>query len=87
MKLDWKNLFNWEITGVKAPEFVKRDGVAGYVVVVDYLYHGRDEEFFSTEEERLYKVWAGPEEAAHEAYQGYLKKMQKQALRKAQRAK
>lgn len=84
MKLDWKHIFNWDVVDVKAPQEVVEEGeVTGYKVVVTYKYHGIDEEFYSLEDERLYKVWSGPAFAARCSYNEHLKKMKRQALCRA----
>lgn len=78
MKIDWKHLFNWEIVSVSAPVKSARFGVQGYSVVVEYKYHGIEEEFFSVQDERMYSVYVNPETAANECYKHYLGKMRKQ---------
>ena len=58
MKIDWKHIFNWDVVYVKAPEAVVRGGkLVGYRVIVAYKYHGADEELYSIEEPRFYKLW------------------------------
>ncbi len=80
MKIDWKHLFNWDVVSVKAPVTVMNKGrVIGYKVVVTYKYHGTDEEFYSTDEERFYRLWTGPQDAARASYKQHLRKMTKQA--------
>ena len=84
MKIDWKHLFNWEIESVKAPEEVVKEGsIVGYRVVVTYKYHGTYVENYSFDNDRLYKVWVGPKEAAQVAYKQHLCTMRRQIRRKA----
>ena len=79
MKIDWKHIFNWDVISVKAPEAVMRNGrIVGYNVVVDYKYHGKDTEFYSADDDRMYTTYAGPQAAAQEAYNGYLRRIKKQ---------
>ena len=81
MKLDWKHLFNWEIANVNQPVRAAQFGVQGYLVSVEYKYHGVDEHFFSVEDERMYTTYVNPQAAARECYKSYRRKMLKQAGR------
>ena len=88
MKIDWKHIFNWDVSAIQSPQAVKKDGrVIGYKVVVTYKYHGRDEEFYSVDDEHLYRVWTGPQDAAQEAYRGHLRNMHSQIKRQTRRAR
>ena len=83
MKLDWKHLFNWEITSVKAPKEVVENGkLTGYKVVVTYKYHGTVEEFYGIEDEHFYRLWTGPKDVAYRSYKEHLVKMKRQISRR-----
>lgn len=82
MTFDWKHIFNWSVTAVKAPEAVMCDGrLVGFQVVVTYKYHGTDVEFYGLDEPRYNKAWTGPKSAAYASYREHLAKMHRQAKR------
>lgn len=88
MKIDWKHIFNWDVSSVRAPETIMKNGkVIGYQVVVRYKHHGIDKEFYSVDEPRLYKLWTGPQDAAQSSYREHLRNMAKQQELKDIRAK
>lgn len=79
MNLDWKHLFNWHISSVSSPRPVmQNDWITGYMVVVNYKYHGPRKIFFGCIEEKWNTVYCGAEEAARCTYQQYLDKMNTQ---------
>ena len=73
MKIDWKHIFNWDVKSVEFPhEVMDSNGrVLGYNVVVTYKYHGKDTEFYSADDERMYTTYVNPQAAAMEAYRAY----------------
>lgn len=87
MKIDWKHLFNWEISKVYRPVKAVQSGVHGYMVAVEYKFHGKEELFFSVEDDRMYTTYVNPETAAHECYEAYVKHQERQIGRNVARVR
>lgn len=79
LKIDWRHIFNWDVTSVESPREVIENGrVIGYNVVVTYEHHGKDTEFYSTDDERMYTTYVNPQAAAMEAYNAHKRRIKEQ---------
>lgn len=82
MKLDWKHLFNWDISMVSMATLRQDNIIQGYKVVVSYKHHG-DKEFYydrKTYDKPEYPLM-GAKQIAENTYNRYMAKMEAQKSR------
>ncbi len=97
MKITFKELFGWNISNVSMP--VKKHELVegkleyvGYDVCAEYrnVNTGRTRQetvHFAYDDERMYTLYNGPEDAAKQYYASLLRKMQRQQARTVARQK
>lgn len=70
MKLNFRKIFNWDISNVADPvpvydnELFRGNQLSGYKVVVTYKYHGKQNVFFDIDSEQLWIMYEHPLRAA-----------------------
>lgn len=82
MKVDWRHLFDWEISMVSV-ETLRRDNIIqGYKVVVSYKHHG-DKVFYYDRKtyDKPERPLVGAKQIAENTYNHYMTKMEAQKSR------
>ena len=75
MKLDWKHLFNWDISVVSMNTLRQDNIIQGYKVVVSYKYHGDKVFYYDRKYDRPEYPLMGAKQIAESTYNHYKAKM------------